>query len=116
MQSGNGDLPEGDWTGKPRLFTFVRRADVTGVSGTGRVLDGVIFHTGQVVVCWRGDLNRAAPGYSSLAVYPSWEAFLHVHIHSHPPDTAELLFADDKYEWVARPDVFGHPDDSLGDG
>ncbi len=38
---------------EPRLFTLFRHVDESGISGTGRVLDGVIFHTGQVVVCWR---------------------------------------------------------------
>jgi adenine-specific DNA-methyltransferase len=33
----------------PRLFTLVRKIDQSGISGTGRVLDGVVFHTGQVV-------------------------------------------------------------------
>lgn len=77
---------------EPRLFTLMRRVDESGVSGTGRVLDGVIFHTGQVVVCWRSDLNAAVPGYSSLAVYPSWEAFLHVHVQAHAPGTMDIVF------------------------
>jgi hypothetical protein len=80
---------------EPRLFTLIRRADESGVSGTGRLLDGVIFHTGQVVVCWRSDLRPDTPGYSSLAIYPSWEAFLHVHVHPHPPDATQIEFATD---------------------
>jgi len=31
---------------EPKLFSLLRYEDETGVSGTGRVLDGVIFHTG----------------------------------------------------------------------
>lgn len=79
---------------EPRVFTLVRHVDETGVSGTGRVLDGVLFHTGQVVVCWRTDLNPDRPGFSSLAIYPSWEAFLHVHVHPHPAGAAEIRFFD----------------------
>jgi hypothetical protein len=75
---------------EPRLFTLERKTDETGVSGTGRVLDGVIFHTGQVVVCWRSDVNPEKPGFSSLAVYPSWEAFLHVHVEPHPREATEI--------------------------
>ncbi|MEA2639433.1 MAG: hypothetical protein QOF51_827, partial [Chloroflexota bacterium] len=60
---------------EPQLFTLIRHRDETGVSGTGRVLDGVVFHTGQVVICWRSDLNPTRPGASSLAIYPSWDAF-----------------------------------------
>lgn len=77
---------------EPRTFTLIRRVDETGVSGTGRVLDGVVFHTGQVVVCWRTDLNGSEPGFSSLAIYPSWVAFLHVHVAPHPEGSAEIRF------------------------
>jgi hypothetical protein len=79
---------------EPRLFTLIRRVDESGVSGTGRILDGVVFHTGQVVVCWRGDLSAAQPGFSSIGVYPAWEAFLHVHVAPHPEGSAEIRFAD----------------------
>lgn len=77
---------------EPRVFTLFRRADESGVSGTGRVLDGVVFHTGQVVVCWRSDLNLDRAGYSSLAIYASWEAFVHVHVRPHPPDATAIQF------------------------
>jgi hypothetical protein len=77
---------------EPRLFTLIRKQDATGVSGTGRVLDGVVFHTGQVVICWRSDLRQDDPGYSSISVYPSWEAFEHVHIDPHPINEAEVIF------------------------
>lgn len=79
---------------EPRLFTLIRREDESRVSGTGRVLDGVIFHTGQVVICWRSDLRLEAPGYSSITMYPSWEAFRHVHITPHPEGAHELRFQD----------------------
>lgn len=78
----------------PRLFTLLRHADESGVSGTGRVLDGVIFHTGQVVVCWRSDLIPDKPGHSSISIYPSWEAFLHVHVHPHPTEASEIRFGE----------------------
>ena len=81
---------------EPRMFTMIRRFDTTGVSGTGRILDGVIFHTGQVVVCWRSDLDESTPGCSSICIYPSWEAFKHVHIDPHPENQTEVLFGP---EW-----------------
>ena len=77
---------------EPRTFSLIRRIDESGVSGTGRVLDGVIFHTGQVVVCWRTDINDDDPGFSSLAIYPNWEAFVHVHVAPHPEGSAEIRF------------------------
>ncbi len=79
-------------TDEPHLFTLFRHIDESGISGTNRVLDGAVFHTGQVVVCWRSDINNDQPGYSSIAIYPSWEAFLHIHVHSHAPDTMEIKF------------------------
>jgi hypothetical protein len=79
---------------EPRLFTVIRHHDESGISGTGRVLDGVIFHTGQVVVCWRSDIQPEQPSYSSLAIYPSWDAFLHVHVTPHPSNATEIHFAD----------------------
>ncbi len=77
---------------EPKLFTLIRHVDQSGVSGTGRVLDGVVFHTGQVVVCWRSDISADKPGYSSLAIYDSWDAFLHIHVHPHPPEASEIRF------------------------
>lgn len=78
---------------EPVLFTLIRHRDESGVSGTGRVLDGVLFHTGQVVICWRTDL-RDEEGFSSITVYPSWEAFEHVHVESHPEEQTEIVTQD----------------------
>ena len=74
---------------EPRLFTVIRTRDETGVSGTGRVIDGVVFHTGQVVVCWRSDL-RDGGGHPSLGIYPGWEAFAAIHINSHPSNETHV--------------------------
>lgn len=78
---------------EPVLFTLIRHQDESGVSGTGRVLDGVVFHTGQVVICWRTDL-RDEEGFSSITVYPSWEAFEHVHVDPHPEEQTEIATQD----------------------
>lgn len=67
---------------EPTLFTVERVTDTTGISGTGRVLDGVIYHTGQVAICWRSDLREPA-GHSSIAIYPSVQAFIDVHLAPH---------------------------------
>ena len=77
----------------PRLFTLVRRADQAGISGTGRVLDGVVFHNGKVVICWRSDLRAESPGFSSVTVYDSWEAFLAIHVDPHPPEQSIIRFS-----------------------
>lgn len=77
---------------EPRLFTVYRRFDSSGISGTGRVMDGVVFHTGQVVVCWRSDLGLDKEGFSSISIYPSWEAFAHIHIDPHPSNQTDVVF------------------------
>lgn len=38
----------------PRLFQLHRNEDVTGVSGTGVVADGVVWPDGTVTIRWRG--------------------------------------------------------------
>ena len=76
---------------EPKLFSLIRHEDDTGISGKGRVLDGVIFHTGQVVVCWRSDLKSLNPGFSSIVIFPSWEAFEAVHILPHPTNKSEIV-------------------------
>ncbi|MFB9992026.1 hypothetical protein ACFFLM_08645 [Deinococcus oregonensis] len=72
-----------------RLFTIVREEDATGVSGTGRVLDGVIFHTGQVVVCWRS-------AFGSITIFENWDAFAGVHLKAHPENRTKIMFAAGK--------------------
>jgi len=81
-------LPPGP-PNEPRVFTLWRRGDETGVSGTGRVLDGVVFHNGKVVACWRSDLHG---GHSSVVIYDTWEGFCAVHITPHPPEQTDLKF------------------------
>jgi hypothetical protein len=78
---------------EPRLFTMIRRHDERGVSGTGRVLDGVVFHNGKVVICWRTEEKH---GYTSVGVYDTWEAFTFVHIDSHPTNGTEM-------QWLSPP-------------
>lgn len=77
---------------EPRMFTVIRHFDATGISGTGRIMDGVIFHNGQVVICWRSDIKDSKIGYSTISIYPSWEAFKHIHIDPHPENHTEVLF------------------------
>lgn len=71
----------------PRLFTIFREVDATGISGIGRVLDGVLFHSGQVVVCWRSD-------FGSITIFENWRAFDSVHLKAHPENRAKVHFSD----------------------
>lgn len=76
----------------PKLFSVFRKSDESGVSGTGRILDGVLFHNGQTVVCWRTDIDASKHGHSSLGIYPTFEAFKFIHIDSHPTNGTEVIF------------------------
>ena len=80
----------------PRIFTMYRVKDESGVSGSGRVLDGCLFHTGKVVICWRTDVEAAAHGHSSIGIYDSWEAFKFLHIDSHPTNETRIEWLDAK--------------------
>jgi hypothetical protein len=50
----------------PRLFRLVRDRDASGVSGTGHVADGVLWHDGTCAIRWRTD-TRSTTVYDSLA-------------------------------------------------
>ncbi len=57
-----------------RRFTLVRREDVSGVSGTGIVAEGIVFSTGKVVLAW-------VTQYRSVAVYDSLAELEAIHGH-----------------------------------
>lgn len=57
-----------------KLFKLVRCEDVSGVSGTGVVAEGVTFEHGHTVICW------TRPPYS-VAVFESPAAVIDVHGH-----------------------------------
>jgi len=69
----------------PKTFTVIRHHDESQVSGTGRVLDGVLFPNGKVVICWRVQ-------YQTVAIYESFEAFKAIHIDSHPLNNTEIVW------------------------
>jgi hypothetical protein len=55
-------------------FELIRKTDVTGVSGTGIVAEGVVFENGRVVMQWR------AP-FQTLGIYDSIEEVEAIHCH-----------------------------------
>lgn len=57
-----------------RYFLLVRAEDVSGVSGTGEIAEGVEFHDGQCVLSWFGKMH-------SLEVHPSIEQVVAIHGH-----------------------------------
>lgn len=68
---------------------MIRGADESGVSGTGKVLEGVQFSDGIVVVRWLTP-NQA----SSTAIYESFESFNSIHIESHPTNKTRVIWHD----------------------
>lgn len=59
---------------EPRRFHLQRDTDVTGVSGTGRVADGIVWSDGTVSVRWLGDRPSTV----------FWDDLAHaVHVHGH---------------------------------
>lgn len=57
-----------------RTFVLQRDVDVSGVSGTGVVAEGVEFSDGSAVVHWLGE-------HSSTVVWPSIESVERIHGH-----------------------------------
>lgn len=58
----------------PRRFYLVRGTDVSGVSGTGLVVAGVLFADGSVVMRWLTE-------HRSTVVWDSLESAMKVHGH-----------------------------------
>jgi len=57
-----------------RIFKLFRYQDMSGVSGTGVVAEGILFKTGKTVICW----SRSP---YSVTVFDSIEEMLQVHGH-----------------------------------
>lgn len=57
-----------------RRFNLVRNEDVSGVSGTGIVAEGVEFHDGQVAVSWFGR-------HHCVSIWPNIEDVVAIHGH-----------------------------------
>lgn len=57
-----------------RRFQFVRNEDVSGVSGTGIVFEGVVFEDGKVAIRWLSKLK-------TTAIYDSIEELVAIHGH-----------------------------------
>lgn len=67
-----------------RRFHFNRIEDASGVSGTGRVADGVLFDNGLVALSWNS-VHKCVNVYTSLAEMMA--------VHGHEGKT-ELVWVD----------------------
>jgi hypothetical protein len=71
----------------PRTFFMYRQQDESGTSGTGHVLDGVIWPEGRMSFCWNSD----AP---SVGSFDSYADFASKHIDAHPTNDTIITFDD----------------------
>jgi len=69
-----------------KRFRVQRTKDISGVSGTGYVAEGVMFRSGQCAVSWRSN-------HSSVNIYQSLEDVIFVHGHS---GSTEIEFVDNE--------------------
>lgn len=69
-----------------RLFELIRSKDISGVSGTGVVAEGVEFTDGSIALRWKGN-------HPATAVWPSLADVLAVHGHQ----------GDTVVRWVGEP-------------
>jgi hypothetical protein len=74
-------------------FTVCRQTDESGISGTGVIIEGVEYATGQVVLHW---LKPAPRG--SIAIFESLGDFKSVHINPHPINKTIITWADGRQE------------------
>jgi len=62
-----------------KQFHLERKEDETGVSGTGKVAEGVIFGNGKVAMNWISDNTNIDA--SSLGIYDSIDDVRKIHGH-----------------------------------
>lgn len=76
----------------PRTFHIIRHKDEGGISGTGQVLNGVVFPDGLCVIRWCSSNPNANP---SIGIYDSFEDFKYFHIDCHPANETEIVWHDE---------------------
>lgn len=67
-----------------KTFKLFRKKDISGVSGTGWVAEGIEFSNGKVAITWLGDV-------SSVTVYNTIDEARQIHGHG-----GNTLFVYDK--------------------
>ena len=74
-------------------FTVCRINDETGVSGTGVIVEGVEFATGQVILHWLTPFPKG-----SIAIFESIEDFKKIHVNPHPGNMTLITWSDGRQE------------------
>jgi len=81
------ELPKKPELPEIQVFKMIRNNDESGISGTGVVIQGVLWPDGHVDMQWMSDTP-------SEVRYGSWEDFKHVHIDMHPVNDTEIVWYD----------------------
>lgn len=92
-------------TNAPRHFQLVRDQDVSGVSGTGHVADGVIFSDGHAAVHWLGRWPTTTPHPDGIVSVKG--------VHGHGGST-RIVLLDSPEARLAR--IAEAHSERLGDG
>lgn len=86
------------------VFTLVRDVDVSGISGTGVVADGVLWPDGSVSVRWRGE-------HPSIVFWTSMESVKAIHGHN---GATRIVLPSTETQRLGRIADAHHKDDSGG--
>jgi len=74
-------------------FTVCRQNDEGGISGTGVVIEGVLFATGQVVLHW---LSPSPIG--SISIFASIDDFKKIHAAPHKENKTIITWSDGRQD------------------
>lgn len=80
-------------SGLPRAFALVRPHDITGISGTGLVMQGVVFSDGRVAARW---VTEGRP--RSTVLWDDFASWYDVHVAPHPENESVVLFEDGRLD------------------
>ena len=72
---------------------FEPQGDESGVSGTGVVIEGVQYATGQVVLHWLTPVPKG-----SISIFESLSDFKKVHVNPHPDNKTIITWSDGRQE------------------
>jgi hypothetical protein len=75
-----------------RRFYLQRQTDESGISQSGRVLEGALLQSGRIVVEWRQPL-------CSIAIYNSFQEFLKIHVMPHAYGANEIVWLETREPW-----------------
>lgn len=74
-----------DQGAESKRFCMIRNTDVSGISGTGKVIEGVVFPSGKVALEWQTST-------SSISIYDSIDDTVEIHGHD---GATELIWIDE---------------------